>query len=81
MELVKKIGLGYFQEKKVFLGGACPAGILFYYPMFIVACKQMKGFGSTRMLKFREPILANHNIMTDLIQKKSVCLDRLFYGE
>jgi len=41
----------------------------------------MKGFGSTRMLKFREPILAGHNIMTDLIQKKSVCLGRLFYGE
>jgi len=77
---MKTSGEGIFKNKGVF-EGAFPAGILFYYPIIIEGHQRMNGFGSTRMLKFRKPILAGHAIMTDSIQKQFVCPGRLFYGE
>jgi len=78
--LIKTSGQSIFKKKGVF-EGTFPAGILFYYPIIIEGHQRMSGFESTRMLKFRKPILAGHAIMIDSIQKQSVCPGRLFYGE
>jgi hypothetical protein len=73
--------VGVFLRKKEFLKGHVL--LVFYLTVQIIidGLQWMKGFGATRMLKFREPILAGHPIMTDSIQKQSICLGRLFYGE